>query len=157
MINDIKEYFRFKLYEECRILVNDLKDVIDETKMFLDNKIYPYLKENNGRIDIYNIKLTYENEKIVWRIIESNEINDVETLNIDYFNIKDFIDDEYIKEIKELKENYPKELCGYSLLAFMQTMNYFVYSSNLINDIINVFDICMLSDNGNNNVIYEVQ
>ena len=125
--------------------------------MFLDNKIYPYLKENNGRIDIYNIELTYENEKIVWRIIESNEINDVETLNIDYFNIKDFIDDEYIKEIKELKENYPKELCGYSLLAFMQTMNYFVYSSNLINDIINVFDICMLSDNGNNNVIYEVQ
>ena len=91
MINDIKEYFRFKLYEECRILVNDLKDVIDETKMFLDNKIYPYLKENNGRIVMYNIELTYENEKIVWRIIESNEINDVETLNIDYFNIKDFI------------------------------------------------------------------
>ena len=102
-------------------------------------------------------EFTYENEKIVWRIIESNEINDVETLNIDYFNIKDFINDEYIKEIKELKENYPKELCGYSLLVFMQTMNYFVYSSNLINDIINVFDICMLSDNGNNNVIYELQ
>jgi hypothetical protein len=158
MINDIKEYFRFKLYENSRVLVNNLNDVIEELKLFLDKKIYPYVTNNEERIVISDIEITYENEKVVWRIVEKDEINIQSTLKLDIYNIKEtFIDIEYIKEIKELKEDYPKDLCGFSLISFMDTISYFVYSNELIGEPIDVFNICMLSDNGNNNVVYEMQ
>lgn len=158
MINDIKEYFRFKLYENSRVLVNNLNDVIEELKIFLDKRIYPYVTNNGERILISDIEITYENEKVVWRIVEKDEINNQPTLKLDMYNIKEtFIDVDYIKEIKELKEDYPKDLCGFSLISFMDTISYFVYSNELIGEPIDVFDICMLSDNGNNNVVYELQ
>lgn len=158
MINDIKEYFRFKLYENSRVLVNNLNDVIEELKIFLDKKIYPYVTNNEERIVISDIEITYENEKVVWRIVEKDEINNQSTLKLDMYNIKEtFIDVDYIKEIKELKEDYPKDLCGFSLISFMDTISYFVYSNELIGEPIDVFNICMLSDNGNNNVVYEMQ
>ena len=158
MINDIKEYFRFKLYENSRVLVNNLNDVIEELKIFLDKRIYPYVINNEGRILISDIEITYEDEKVVWRIVEKDEINNQSTLKIDMYNIKEtFIDVDYIKEIKELKEDYPKDLCGFSLISFMDTISYFVYSNELIGEPIDVFNICMLSDNGNNNVVYEMQ
>lgn len=158
MINDIKEYFRFKLYENSRVLVNNLNDVIEELKIFLDKRIYPYVTNNEERILISDIEITYENEKVVWRIVEKDEINNQPTLKLDMYNIKEtFIDVDYIKEIKELKEDYPKDLCGFSLISFMDTISYFVYSNELIGEPIDVFDICMLSDNGNNNVVYELQ
>ena len=158
MINDIKEYFRFKLYENSRVLVNNLNDVIEELKIFLDKKIYPYVTNNEERILISDIEITYENEKVVWRIVEKDEINNQSTLKLDMYNIKEsFIDVDYIKEIKELKEDYPKDLCGFSLISFMDTISYFVYSNELIGEPIDVFNICMLSDNGNNNVVYEMQ
>ena len=158
MINDIKEYFRFNLYNDNRVLVNSLTDVIDEVSLFLDKKIYPYLKEHDERILINDIELVCEDEKIVWRITEQNEINDKPTLIIDKYNIKDmFIDVEYIKEIKETKTDYPKELCGFSLLSFMKTISYFIYNNNPVEDCLNVFDICVLAHNGINNVVYEMQ
>lgn len=158
MINDIKEYFRFKLYENSRVLVNNLNDVIEELKIFLDKRIYPYVTNNGERILISDIEITYENEKVVWRIVEKDEINNQSTLKLDMYNIKEtFIDADYIKEIKELKEDYPKDLCGFSLISFMDTISYFVYSNELIGEPIDVFNICMLSDNGNNNVVYEIQ
>ena len=158
MINDIKEYFRFKLYENSRVLVNNLNDVIEELKIFLDKRIYPYVTNNGERILISDIEITYENEKVVWRIVEKDELNNQSTLKLDMYNIKEtFIDADYIKEIKELKEDYPKDLCGFSLISFMDTISYFVYSNELIGEPIDVFDICMLSDNGNNNVVYELQ
>lgn len=158
MINDIKEYFRFKLYENSRVLVNNLNDVIEELKIFLDKKIYPYVTNNEERILISDIEITYEDEKVVWRIVEKDEINNQSTLKLDMYNIKEtFIDVDYIKEIKELKEDYPKDLCGFSLISFMDTISYFVYSNELIGEPIDVFNICMLSDNGNNNVVYEMQ
>lgn len=158
MINDIKEYFRFNLYNDNRVLVNSLTDVIDEVSLFLNKKIYPYLKEHDERILINDIELVCEDEKIVWRITEQNEINDKPTLVIDKYNIKDiFIDVEYIKEIKETKTDYPKELCGFSLLSFMKTISYFIYNDNPVEDCLNVFDICVLSYNGINNIVYEMQ
>ena len=158
MINDIKDYFRFKLYDNSRILVNNLNDVIEEVRLFLDKKIYPYLINNNERIVISDIELVYENEKVIWRITEKDEINNQNTLRLDIYNLKStFVDNDYIKEIKELKEDYPKELCGMSLVSFMDAISYFIYGSKLIGEPICVFDICMISDNGNNNVVYELQ
>jgi hypothetical protein len=155
MINDIKEYFRFRIYENSRILVNNMKDVISETQIFLNEKIYPLINEQ--RLIIEEIELSKENDKIIWRIIEKDEINNTPTLYIDSNNITELIDVDYIKNIKEKMEDYPKELCGFSLLSFMETINHFVYSEEKIDDVYNVFDICMLSSNSNNNVVYELQ
>ena len=156
MINDIKEYFRFKLYDNSRVLVNNLKDVIEEVQLFLDKKIYPYLQENDCRIVISNIELLNENDKIIWRIIEKDEINNKETKELDIYNISEFIDNDYIKEIKELYEDYPKDLCGSSLISFIETIYYFIIKEEFITTM-DVFGICMLSNNGNNNVVYEIQ
>jgi hypothetical protein len=156
MINDIKEYFRFKLYDNSRVLVNNLKDVIEEVQLFLDKKIYPYLQENDCRIVISNIELLNEDGKIIWRIIEKDEINNKETKELDIYNISEFIDNDYIKEIKELYEDYPKDLCGSSLISFIETIYYFIIKEEFITTM-DVFGICMLSNNGNNNVVYEMQ
>ena len=156
MINDIKEYFRFKLYDNSRVLVNNLKDVIEEVQLFLDKKIYPYLQENDCRIVISNIELLNEDGKIIWRIIEKDEINNKETKELDIYNISEFIDNDYIKEIKELYEDYPKDLCGSSLISFIETIYYFIIKEEFITTM-DVFGICMLSNNGNNNVVYEIQ
>ena len=155
MINNIKEYFRFRLYEDSRILVNNMKDVISEVQIFLDKKIYPLANEQ--RVIIEEIELMREGDKIVWRIVEKDEINNIPTLYIDANSIVELLDADYVKEIKEKLNDYPKELCGFSLLAFMETINHFVYGEEKIDDVYNVFDICMLSSNCSNNVVYELQ
>lgn len=158
MINDIKEYYRYRLYENCRILVNNLKEPIDELCMFLEKKVYPFVKDNGERIIVENIEIIYENERIVWRIVESNEINDTPTKRLDVYNIIETFKDneEYLKEVKETLETFPKELYGLSFISFMETISHFVFSDELI-EITDAFNICMLSNNGNNNVVYECQ
>lgn len=161
MINNIKDYYRFKLYENCRILVNNLKDPIEEISMFLDKILYPFILNNEEyeRVVVENIEITYENEKFVWRIVENNELNIKSTKELNLYNIGDLIDgkEDYLNEVKKLMNDFPKELFGLSFISFMQTISHFVYNDELIDDVINVFDICMLSNNGHNNVVYEVQ
>lgn len=161
MINNIKDYYRFKLYENCRILVNNLKDPIEEISMFLDKILYPFILNNEEyeRVIVENIEITYENEKFVWRIVENNELNIKSTKELNLYNIGDLIDgkEDYLNEVKKLMNDFPKELFGLSFISFMQTISHFVYNDELIDDVINVFDICMLSNNGHNNVVYEVQ
>lgn len=158
MINDIKDYYRYRIYENCRILVNNLKEPIDELYMFLEKKIYPFIKDNGERIVVDNIEITYENERIVWRIVESNEINDIPTKRLDIYNVVETFKDneEYLKEVKEILETFPKELYGLSFISFIETISHFVFSDELI-ELMDVFNICMLSNNGNNNVVYECQ
>lgn len=155
MLNNIKEYFRYRLYKNSRILVNDLSDVFGETQLLIDKQIIPYLKNYGGRIIISNIELSFD-EKLKWNIIENGEINTQETKHVNFDNIKEFITEDYINIIKEKYVNYPKELYGKSLLSFMETINHFVYNIEKIDKEYNVFDICMISNNGENNIVYEV-
>lgn len=161
MLNDIKDYYRFKLYENCRILVNNLKDPIEEISMFLDKILYPFILNNEEyeRVVVDNIEITYENEKFVWRIVENNELNIKSTKELNLYNVTDLFDgkEDYLNEVKKLMNDFPKELFGLSFITFMQTISHFIYNDKLIDDVINVFDICMISNNGHNNVVYEVQ
>lgn len=161
MLNDIKDYYRFKLYENCRILVNNLKDPIEEISMFLDKVLYPFILNNEEyeRVVVDNIEITYENERFVWRIVENNELNIKSTKELNLYNVTDLFDgkEDYLNEVKKLMNDFPKELSGLSFISFMQTISHFVYNDKLIDDVINVFDICMISNNGHNNVVYEVQ
>ena len=155
MINDVKEYFRYRIYENSRILVNDLIEVFEEIHMFIDNQITPYLKEHGGRIIIHDIELSFD-EKLKWNIIESGEINTEKTKYIDFNNINEFITEDYINKVKERYMIYPKDLCGKVLLSFMETLNHFIYNDEKIDGEHNISDLCILSSNGNNNIVYEV-
>jgi len=157
MINDIKEYFRYRLYNNCNILVNNLNDVISEVSMFLDKKVYKFLED----IDDYNgiivcgILLELKDNEISWRILEKGETIPGMILELTKENILDiFKDDEYINKLKETFEDYPKELYGLSFISFMETMEYFLMLDDLIEEEINVFGICKLYSNTINNIIY---
>lgn len=156
MINDIQEYFRYRIYDNSRILVNDLKDVVDEIHIFLEKKLYPYIKENDCRIIIDNIEILIENEKCIWRLLDKGEINNIETKEFDIYSIKEFVDSNYIKEIKDKHVDYPKDLCGVSLISFIEAILHFVFKEDEI-PTTDVFGICMLSNNSKNNVVYEMQ
>ena len=159
MINDIKEYFRYRLYNNCRILVNNLNDVISEVSMFLNNKIYKFLNEQDEykRFVVCGIMIEREDDgNIKWRILEQNEVAadaDILLLNEDNI-VEKFKDVDYVNNLKETFENYPKELYGLSFISFMETMEYFLMNDKLIEEELNVFDICKLYSNTSNNIIY---
>lgn len=154
MLNDIKEYFRFVIYKNSRILVNDLKETFEEVQTCLENQICPYLINNGGRIIISNIELSY-NEKLIWKIIEQGELNIVETKEFDFNNIHEIITEDYINNFKEKHVLYPKELCVKSLISFMETISHFVYSKDLIDEV-DILGICKITNNGVNNIVHEL-
>ena len=156
MLEEIKNVYRFKLYEECRILVNDLTDVIKELKMFVEKKFYPFVKEEEKRIVISNIEITFENDKFVWRLFDRNDI-DENVLRIDRFNIRDIFPgiDEYIIEVRQTLEKYPKELYCYSFICFIDTIEHILKGEEL-KETYSVFDICKVEFNGEINIVYEI-
>jgi hypothetical protein len=157
MINDIKEYFRYRLYNNCNILVNNLNDVISEVSMFLDKKVYKFLEDIDDckGIIVCGILIELKDNEISWRILEKGETIPGMILELTKENILDiFKDDEHVNKLKETFENYPKELYGLSFISFMETMEYFLMLDDLIEEEINVFDICKLYSNTINNIIY---
>jgi hypothetical protein len=155
MINDFKEYFRYRIYDNCRILVNNLDDVIHEVKTFVEKVIYPNISETN-RIVIEGISLMNENNKITWNLVEPNEITNISTIRLDKDNILEIFDKETYAKDFDMNEGYPKVLYGLSFISFMETIAYFMIQDNLINEATNIFDICILSSNGVNNIVYEL-
>jgi hypothetical protein len=145
------------LYKNCRILVNDLTEVTKELSMFLEKKVYKFIATDEKYIGIIidDIIIKYD-EDIEWRIKESNEIIEENIFKLDLYNIEEIFDgkDEYIKEIKEELVTFPKELYGKSFISFIQTLSKFIYSDELINEEIDIFGLCKLSNNGKNNIIY---
>ena len=157
MINDIKEYFRYRLYNNCNILVNNLNDVISEVSMFLDEKVYKFLEDVDDckGIIVCGILIEPKDNEISWRILEKGETIPGMILELTKENILDiFKDDGHANKLKETFENYPKELYGLSFISFMETMEYFLMLDDLIGEEINVFDICKLYSNTINNIIY---
>ena len=155
MIEELKNVLRFKLHQNCHILVNDLSEVIDEVSTFVKNKVEPHLKESNERIVSSGVELLYENDKLVWKLFDNDFTN---VLTLDIFNVEHIFKgkEEYMIEIKQKYEHYPKEFYGKSLVCFMEALASIVYGDELIEEEINVFDICLMGNNGKNNIIYEI-
>ena len=155
MLNNIKELYRYNIYKECRILVNDMNDVIEEVKLFLDSVVYPYLKNGNGPIIVDNISIRFENDEIIWSIVLPDQIID-EGLYIDVYNVKETfnVNDEYVEIVKEKYSDFPKELFVKSWMMFMKSLSTIIFSETIINEELNVFDICKIGNNGHNNVVF---
>jgi hypothetical protein len=155
MLNNIKELYRYNIYKECRILVNDMNDVIEEVKLFLDSVVYPYLKNGNSPIIVDNISIRFEDDEIIWSIVLPDQIID-EGLYIDIYNVKETfnVNDEYVEIVKEKYSDFPKELFVKSWMMFMKSLSTIIFSETIINEELNVFDICKIGNNGHNNVVF---
>ena len=74
-MEEIINLLRFKIYNECNVLVIDLSQVIEEIKSFINEKIYGYYDENEfdkmifGSVELYKeidkFKWQYHNKEII--------------------------------------------------------------------------------------------
>ena len=81
-MEEIINLLRFKIYNECNVLVIDLSQVIEEIKSFINEKIYGYYDENEFDKMIFgSVELYKEIDKFKWQYLNKeiiSETNDIE-------------------------------------------------------------------------------
>lgn len=162
-MENIIDLFRYKIFIRCNILVNDMSEVIKESTKFAYEKVFPYLMETEGcdKLVFDGIEFRVEDKKIKCSQYVKDDIYEVVTTKIKIEEINEFFQgkDEFLKELQE-KEGFvefPKDLYGKAFMCLAEMLTELIYQEDLITEVYNVFDICMLTNNGRNNVIYEVQ
>ena len=162
-MENIIDLFRYKIFIRCNILVNDMSEVIKESTKFAYEKVFPYLMETEGcdKLVFDGIEFRVEDKKIKCSQYVKDDIYEVVTTKIKIEEINEFFQgkDEFLKELQE-KEGFvefPKDLYGKAFMCLAEVLTELIYQEDLITEVYNVFDICMLTNNGRNNVIYEVQ
>ena len=162
-MENIIDLFRYKIFIRCNILVNDMSEVIKESTKFAYEKVFPYLMETEGcdKLVFDGIEFRVEDKKIKCSQYVKDDIYEVVTTKIKIEEINEFFQgkDEFLKELQE-KEGFvefPKDLYGKAFMCLSEVLTELIYQEDLIMEVYNVFDICMLTNNGRNNVIYEVQ
>lgn len=158
MLNNIVELYRYNIYNDCRILVNDMSDVITEVKTFIESYVYPFLKNEDtvNKIIVDRISIRNEDNEMIWSIVLPDQPESKDEIVIDKYNVKDIfsVSDEYMQNIKEKFSDFPKELFTMSWISFMNSLSTLIFSDTNINGEFNVFDICKIGNNGHNNVVY---
>lgn len=162
-MENIIDLFRYKIFVRCNILVNDMSEVIKESTKFAYEKVFPYLMETEGcdKLVFDGIEFRVEDKKIKCSQYVKDDIYEVVTTKIKIEEINEFFQgkDDFLKELQE-KEGFvefPKDLYGKAFMCLAEVLTELIYQEDLITEVYNVFDICMLTNNGRNNVIYEVQ
>ena len=162
-MENIIDLFRYKIFTRCNILVNDMSEVIKESTKFAYEKVFPYLMETEGcdKLVFDGIEFRVEDKKIKCSQYVKDDIYEVVTTKIKIEEINEFFQgkDEFLKELQE-KEGFvefPKDLYGKAFMCLAEVLTELIYQEDLITEVYNIFDICMLTNNGRNNVIYEVQ
>ena len=158
-MDKFKNLYRGILYRECRILANDLDDIFKEIKLFVDEKVIPYLinNENCDRLIFDGIELVKEEDKYSWSIYSTNDLSKQITteVTLDDINLIFKGNTEFLKYIKNGHGilNFPKELYGKAFMILAMTVTELLNKSELHEEM-NLFDIFTISNNGINNIIY---
>ncbi len=157
-MDKFKNLYRGILYKECRILANDLNDIFKEIKLFVDEKVIPYIKsnENCDRLVFDGIELNKEEDGYSWSIYDKESLSNQITTEVtmDDINIIFKGNTEFLKHIKEEGiENFPKELYGKAFMVFAITVSEVLRKEELHEEL-NLFDIFTISNNEYNNIIY---
>lgn len=162
-MENIIDLFRYKIFIRCNILVNNMSDVIKEVTKFAHEKVFTYVLETEGcdKLVFDGIEVRVENKNIKLSQYVKDDIYEVVTTKIKLENVNDFFQggDDFLKELQEKEGmvDFPKELYGKAFMCLAETITEFLYQEDIIEDCYNIFDICMLTNNGKNNIIYEIQ
>jgi hypothetical protein len=161
-MENIIELFRYKIFTRCNILVNNMDDVIKEVNKFAYEKVFPYVLEIEGcdKLVFDNIEIRVEDKNIKCSKYVKDDIYEVVTTKINMDEINDFFKgkDEFLKELQDNGfSEFPKELYGKAFMCLAEVLSDILFREELIEEILNIFDICILSNNGKCNVIYELQ
>lgn len=161
-MENIIDLFRFKIFTRCNILVNDMTDVIKEVSKFAYEKVFPYVLETEGcdKLVFDNIEIRVEDKNIKCSKYVKDDIYEVVTTKINIDEINDFFKgkDEFLKELQDNGFNeFPKELYGKAFMCLTEVLSDMLFREELVEEPLNIFDICVLSNNGKCNVVYEVQ
>jgi hypothetical protein len=161
-MEELKEIFRAKIYKECGILVNDLSDVEKEIQLFVYEKVFPFIKDSEEFIGLTfdGIQIIFDEERDRWRRCMDDDLYDpkIKDVNIDEINNLFKGKEEFLKDLKEKHniENFPKKLYGKAFMCLAMTVTDMVNKDEMY-EYINVLDLFVLSNNGHNNIIYEMQ
>lgn len=151
------DLYRYKIYDRCNIMANDLSDIIKEVKLFIDDKIIPYLNEDEYEKLVFDgIELRKNEDGFIWSIHDKNEMIDLNSKHILFNEINNLFkgDKEFLKSLEENHqiENFPKELYGKAFMVFAETVSEIINSDDLYTDV-DLFGIFKLDNNGINNII----
>lgn len=157
--------FRKKIYERCSILINDMEPVIKEVRLFIDKILSsPLMGDDRYTYRISNIidySILVQDERIEekdWRICLNDNVVGTLIL-IDFENIEKVFKKKQKKELLRILEEeeeiigFPEELLGKAFICFVETAGD-ILKGEAINDDEPVFDIFIMSNNGENNIVY---
>lgn len=156
-------YFRHKIYEKCKVLVNDMAPVISELNVFIKEVLLNTEKEDScvtyRVLDILDLYVEVKNSTIKrykW-FINTDQLLNNDIIEINYENVNSIFKSETKNFKSKLKEeniiDFPKELLYKTFVCFIETVGYYLEKIEVEEDI-NIYDIITLSTNGNNNIVY---
>lgn len=166
MVNKFEKEFteslRAKIYEKCKILINDMTPVVTQVKMFVENILLsPEKGDGSYTYRISNsvdLLVVIDNGKLKsheW-ILCTNQKVDNTMINFDIDNVN-AVFSTCKKTFKKLMmdssiENYPKELFGKAFVCFIDCVSD-VLKGDDIKEEIEIYELFKLGNNGENNVI----
>ena len=152
-MEEIINLLRFKIYNECNVLVIDLSQVIEEIKSFINEKIYGYYDENEFDKMIFgSVELYKEIDKFKWQYHNKEIISETNDIEIRLNEINDLFKgkDEFYDNHGLL--NFPKTLYGNAFMCLMLVISDILESSKLWDET-DIFEIFKLHNNGEFNYI----
>lgn len=158
MLEEFMDLYRYRIFERCKIMVNDLTDVFKEIDLFIEKRVKLYLRDKGySKLIIDGIELRYEEDNFVWSIHDKNELVDPNAKEILFDDVnKTFkAGKEFLKYIDEEEGIilFPKELYGKALVVLAETTSEFIQREELIEEM-EISNIFKIGNNGVNNIIY---
>lgn len=159
---DFIDLFRSKIYQRCKILVNDMRPVVTQVKLFVDNILLSPEKGDGSytyRIsNIVDLIVDIENNKLKnheWLLCTNQDVNNT-LITFDIDNVNTVFSGNK-KEFKKLMEdssieNYPKELFGKGLVCLIECVEDILNGEEIKEDV-EIFELFKIGNNGENNVI----
>lgn len=156
--------FRAKIFERCSILINDMGPVIKEIKIFIDKILSsPLMGDDRYTYRISNIidySILVQDEEIKeydWRICLNDNVEGT-LIFIDFENIEKVFKKKQKKELMGLLEeeninDFPEDLLGKAFICFIETVDD-ILKGEPIQDEQSLFDIFIMSNNGDNNIVF---
>lgn len=153
--------FRCKIFERCKVLVNDISPVIKELELFIKNILLsPSTGDSKIIYRINSIELYKETKndmikEFKWEL-NTNQDSEAEIIELTLDNIQELFEEkkkDFMKTLQDEEIDFPLVLFGKVFICFADTISDYLNKDNLIEKQ-DVYNILVLDNNGENNIIY---